>query len=79
VIFQYSFSYLNDSLTTPTTPSILLNRLPTKVSRRYLEDGEKVRVSKKSGQLLPKPDPLLNRIPRLLGKFSSGLIYALIP
>ena len=29
---------------------------PTKVSRGYLEDGTKVRVSKKSGEIIPKPE-----------------------
>ena len=37
---------------------------PTKVSRKFLEDGTKVRVSKKTGQIIPKPDPLLDRAPR---------------
>lgn len=34
------------------------------MSRRFLEDGTKVRVSKKSGQIIEKPDPLANRMPR---------------
>ena len=34
---------------------------PTKISRRFLEDGTKVRVSKKTGQIIPKPNPLANR------------------
>lgn len=37
------------------------NSEPTKISRRFLEDGSKVRVSKKSGQIIPKPNPLANR------------------
>ena len=37
---------------------------PTKISRRYLEDGTKVRVSKISGQIIPKPDPVADRLPR---------------
>lgn len=28
---------------------------PTKISRRYLEDGTKVRISKKTGHIIPKP------------------------
>jgi large subunit ribosomal protein L24 len=40
------------------------NGEPTKILHKYLEDGTKVRVSKKSGHIIPKPDPLLNRIPR---------------
>lgn len=38
-------------------------REPTKVSRRYLEDGTKVRVSKKTGTIIPKPEPT-DRRPR---------------
>lgn len=45
-----------------------ITSLPTKVARRYLEDGEKVRVSKKSGQLIPKPDYKLDRKPRETGR-----------
>jgi hypothetical protein len=37
---------------------------PTKVARRFLEDGSRVRVSKSSGALLPKPDPLARLPPR---------------
>lgn len=37
---------------------------PTKVSRKFLEDGTKVRVSKRSGQVIPKPDMLADRKPR---------------
>ncbi len=40
------------------------NSEPTKIARRYLENGSKVRVSKTSGQVIPKPDPLANRKPR---------------
>jgi large subunit ribosomal protein L24 len=36
----------------------------TKVARKYLEDGTKVRVSKASGQVIPKPDLLIDRKPR---------------
>lgn len=35
-----------------------------KVARRYLEDGTKVRVCKKTGNIIPKPDPLFDRKPR---------------
>lgn len=31
-------------------------REPTKIVRKFLEDGTKVRVSKKSGHVIPKPD-----------------------
>jgi large subunit ribosomal protein L24 len=53
-----SIHYSNVMLVDPTTGE------PTKISRRFLEDGSKVRVSKKSGQIIPKPDPLLSRVPR---------------
>ena len=42
-------------------------REPTKVARRFLEDGTKVRVSKKTGHIIPKPDPLADRMPRSSG------------
>ena len=47
---------------------IFLYSLPTKVARRFLEDGTKVRVSKKTGQIIPKPDPLFDRKMRSNGK-----------
>lgn len=40
------------------------NGEPTKISRRYLEDGGKVRISKLTGNVIPKPDPLGDRKPR---------------
>jgi hypothetical protein len=45
-----------------------LHSKPTKISRRYLEDGTKVRISKATGQVIPKPDPLANRKPRSQSK-----------
>ena len=36
--------------------------------KRYLEDGTVVRVSKKTGQIIPKPHPLFDRKPRSLSK-----------
>ncbi|CAM9192028.1 unnamed protein product [Discosporangium mesarthrocarpum] len=39
--------------------------LPTKVSRRFLEDGTKVRVAKRSGAVIPRPAILeVRRTPR---------------
>jgi hypothetical protein len=40
---------------------------PTKTTRRFLEDGTKIRVSKKTGHIIPKPDPLADRKPRTIG------------
>jgi large subunit ribosomal protein L24 len=51
-------AYSNIMLVDPTTGE------PTKITRRFLEDGTKVRISKASGQVIPKPDPLVNRAPR---------------
>jgi large subunit ribosomal protein L24 len=34
---------------------------PTRVYRKYLEDGTKVRISKKSGAIIPRPDILTVR------------------
>jgi len=50
--------YSNVMLLDPTTGE------PTKISRRFLEDGTKVRISKKTGHVIPKPDPLAGRKPR---------------
>lgn len=50
--------YSNVMLIDPTTGE------PTKISRRFLEDGTKVRVSKKSGHIIPKINYLENRKPR---------------
>ncbi|KAJ1418196.1 39S ribosomal protein L24 putative [Ochromonadaceae sp. CCMP2298] len=58
IITPCSIHYSNVMLVDPTTGE------PTKTSRRYLEDGSKVRVSKKTGNIIPKPDPLADRKPR---------------
>jgi hypothetical protein len=55
-----------NALVTQSVPLIISSE-PTKTSRRWLEDGTKVRVSKKTGQLIPKPDPLFDRKPRSSG------------
>jgi hypothetical protein len=41
---------------------------PTKVNRKFLEDGTKVRVSKKTGQVIEKPAALFDRLPRSVGE-----------
>jgi len=52
---ERSMHYSNVNLVDPVTG------LPTRVIRKYLEDGTKVRVSKKSGAIIPKPDILKER------------------
>ena len=47
--------YSNVMLTDPSTG------LPTKTAVRFMEDGSKVRVSKKTGHIIAKPDPLADR------------------
>jgi len=47
--------YSNVNLVDPVTG------LPTRVGRKVLEDGTKVRVAKKSGALIPRPEILLQR------------------
>lgn len=47
--------YSNVMLIDPTTGE------PTKIARRFLEDGTKVRISKKTGHIIPKPEPLATR------------------
>jgi large subunit ribosomal protein L24 len=63
VIMPASVHYSNVHLIDP------VSNKPTKISRKYLEDGTKVRVSKLSGQIIPKPDFSQYRKPRsfLLG------------
>jgi len=45
--------YSNVALVDPSTGK------PTKISRQYLADGTKVRVAKKTGTVIPKPDILI--------------------
>ena len=49
---EKTIHYSNVSLIDPVTS------VPTRVLRRYLEDGTKVRVSKKSGAVIPRPEIL---------------------
>ena len=42
---------------------------PTKVAYRYTEEGKKVRVSKSSGHIIAKPEPLADRKPRSVGMY----------
>eukprot|EP01039_Chlorochromonas_danica_P008460 gene8460-9326_t len=58
VIRPCTIHYSNVMLVDPTTGQ------PTKVSRKFLADGTKVRVSKRSGQVIPKPDLQADRKPR---------------
>lgn len=44
---------------------------PTRFYKKFLEDGTKVRVSKKSGAIIPKPDVYLERNP--VSSFISDL------
>jgi hypothetical protein len=37
---------------------------PTRIAFRFLEDGSKVRVSKASGALVPKPAACFRKVPR---------------
>lgn len=50
VIKERSMHYSNVNLVDPVTG------FPTKVTYSYLEDGTKVRISKRSGAIIPKPD-----------------------
>lgn len=38
-----------------------VTNLPTRISRKYLEDGTKVRVAKRSGAIIPRPEILAER------------------
>lgn len=49
---------------------------PTKIARRWTADGTKVRVSKRTGHIIPKPDFSTFRRPRTKGlKFIYILIF----
>ena len=52
---ERSMHYSNVNLVDPVTG------LPTRVSRKILEDGTKVRIAKKSGAIIPRPEILLQR------------------
>lgn len=49
---ERSIHYSNVNLVCPQT------NLPTKISRKFLEDGTKVRISKRSGAIIPRPEIL---------------------
>lgn len=49
---EHSLPYSYVNLVDPVT------NLPTRISYSFLEDGTKVRVAKKSGAIIPKPDIL---------------------
>ena len=52
---EVSVHYSNVNLVCPVTD------LPTRISRKWLEDGTKVRVSKRSGAIIPRPEVLKQR------------------
>lgn len=49
---ERTMHYSNVNLVDPVTS------LPTRILQRYLEDGSKVRVSKRSGAVIPRPEIL---------------------
>ena len=50
IVMERSIHYSNVNLVDPVTG------FPTKVTYSYLDDGTKVRISKRSGAIIPKPD-----------------------
>ena len=52
---ERTIPYSNVNLVDPVTGQ------PTRVTRQYLDDGSKVRVAKKSGAVIPRPDILTFR------------------
>ena len=60
IMKERSIHYSNVNLVDPVTG------FPTKVTYSFLEDGTKVRISKRSGAIIPKPDILTQRPPRNL-------------
>ncbi len=52
VMRERSIHYSNVNLVDPITNQ------PTRITKKYLEDGTKVRVAKKSGAIIPRPEML---------------------
>ncbi|KAL3893509.1 MAG: hypothetical protein SGARI_008135 [Bacillariaceae sp.] len=52
IMKERTIHYSNVSLVDP------VQNVPTRITRKYLETGEKVRISKKSGAIIPRPDVL---------------------
>eukprot|EP00520_Triparma_pacifica_P016643 CAMPEP_0118655316 /NCGR_PEP_ID=MMETSP0785-20121206/12860_1 /TAXON_ID=91992 /ORGANISM="Bolidomonas pacifica, Strain CCMP 1866" /LENGTH=162 /DNA_ID=CAMNT_0006548039 /DNA_START=24 /DNA_END=509 /DNA_ORIENTATION=- len=52
---EVSVHHSNVNLICPVTD------LPTRISRKYLSDGTRVRVSKRSGAIIPRPEILMQR------------------
>jgi hypothetical protein len=57
-----------------TVVFLIFNSEPTKISRKYLEDGTKVRVSRKTGTIIPKPLPMFDRQIRSTCKIPNFII-----
>lgn len=55
ILKERSLHYSNVNLVDPVTG------YPTRVTRKYLEDGTKVRVAKQSGAIIPRPEILTVR------------------
>jgi large subunit ribosomal protein L24 len=55
IMKERSIHYSNVNLVDP------IQGVPTRVSKRILESGEKVRISKKSGAIIPRPEILTFR------------------
>lgn len=56
VMMERSMHYSNVNLVDPVTG------LPTRITYSFLEDGTKVRISKRSGAIIPKPE-ILKQMP----------------
>lgn len=65
IMTERSLHYSNVNLVDPVTG------FPTKVTYSYLEDGTKVRVSKRSGAIIPKPDVWKDKRRNMLGSEES--------
>jgi hypothetical protein len=51
---------------------------PTRIAIRFTEDGERLRVSKKTGAIIPKPEVLKERqTPRRTGKYLRVISFLL--
>ncbi len=55
IVKERSIHYSNVNLVDPVTGK------PTRIYKKYLDDGTKVRVSKRSGAIIPKPEILNQR------------------
>jgi len=68
IMQERSLHYSNVNLVDPVTG------FPTKVNWSYLDDGTKVRISKRSGAVIPKPDVWKSKMRNILPSEDSDTV-----